>query len=348
MAKLECHPSISTFHNIDWDDEDASHLPVAYNSEENGTVLKFYIRIWTVWLTTCIAGCGIIAARDPVAPDAYQAPTLTPPSITYRDLTHLPPPKGKILAAVYGFRDQTGQYKRQPASNFSTAVTQGGASMLVKALLDSGWFIPVEREGLQNLLTERKIIRATLKGPDADSQLPSLLSANILLEGGIVAYDTNVMTGGSGARYFGIGASDQYRVDQVTVSLRAVDVRAGRVLADILTTKTVYSYQLDTNLYRFVSFSRLLEAEGGFSRNEPSQLCVLNALEAAVIHLIASGIRDKLWELGDPEAINSPIFQSYLDQQREMMEIPSQPTRQTPTLDSDESGFVFGSGVPAV
>ena len=287
---------------------------------------KFFQQFGILSVAVVVAGCSAIADRDPMSPNPYQAPTLTPASSTYHDLTHLPPPKGKILAAVYGFRDQTGQYKRQPASNFSTAVTQGGASMLVKSLLDSGWFIPVEREGLQNLLTERKIIRAALKGPESEAALPSLLSANILIEGGIVAYDSNVMTGGSGARYFGLGASDQFRMDQVTVSLRAVDVRTGRALANVLTTKTIYSYEVDTSLYRFVSFSRLLEAEAGFTRNEPSQLCVLNALEAAVVHLVVTGIKDKLWELSDPKDIESPILQAYLNEQQEHREKPPLPT----------------------
>ena len=125
--------------------------------------------------------------------------TLTPPTRTTRDLTHLPPPKGKIVAAVYGFRDLTGQYKASPDSSFSSQVTQGGASFLVKAMRDSGWFTPVERENLQDLLTERKIMRAT-DGADAkkaqnDAMAP-LMPANIVLEGGIVGYDTNVRTGG--------------------------------------------------------------------------------------------------------------------------------------------------------
>ena len=157
--------------------------------------------------------------------------TLTPPTRTTRDLTHLPPPKGKIVAAVYGFRDLTGQYKASPDSSFSSQVTQGGASFLVKAMRDSGWFTPVERENLQDLLTERKIMRAT-DGADAkkaqnDAMAP-LMPANIVLEGGIVGYDTNVRTGGAGVAYLGISGSTQYRIDQVTVNLRAIDIRTGR------------------------------------------------------------------------------------------------------------------------
>ncbi|MBB5212439.1 CsgG/HfaB family protein [Microbulbifer hydrolyticus] len=242
---------------------------------------------------------------------------LTPRNDTYRDLLNLPQPKGKILAAVYNFRDQTGQYKPAPASSFSTAVTQGAASMLMNVLNESGWFIPLEREGLQNLLTERKIIRAALAKPDAPENnlmLPSLVAANILLEGGIVAYDTNIRTGGAGARYFGIGADEQYRVDQITVNLRAVDIRSGRVLHSVLTSKTVYSKAISADVFRYVKFKRLLEIELGTTTNEPAQLALLSAMESAVIHLIGQGIVNNSWALQNPDEINNPVLQYYLNE----------------------------------
>lgn len=158
-----------------------------------------------------LAGC---ASHPPSEP--YVNAQLTPATKVTHDLTNLPEPKGKVIAAVYAFRDQTGQYKPAPDSSFSTSVTQGAASMLVKALKDSGWFTPVERENLQNLLTERKIVRALETPQDKNAQvpnLPALLPASVLIEGGIVAYESNVRTGGAGARYLGIGANTQYRVD---------------------------------------------------------------------------------------------------------------------------------------
>ena len=286
-------------------------------------VERLLMRVWLVGFAALLNGCALVADRTPVAATPEEAATLTPASGTYHDLINLPPPKGKVLASVYGFRDQTGQFKKQPNSNFSTAVTQGAAAMLVKALLDSGWFIPLEREGLQDLLTERKIIRAALKRQNAEASLSSLLSANVLLEGGIVAYDTNVLTGGLGVRYFGIGASDLYRMDQVTVSLRAVDIRTGRVLKNVFTTKTIYSYEIDAGVYRFVSFSRLLEAEAGFTRNEPAQLCVMDAIEAAVVHLIVGGIKDNVWQLAEPNDITSPIIQDYIKEQDGLRQGPA-------------------------
>lgn len=253
----------------------------------------------------------------------HDGATLTPKSEVLRDLMQLPEPKGKIAVAVYGLRDLTGQYKPAPDSSFSTAVTQGGSAMLLKALLESGWFLPVERESLQNLLTERKILRAleapaeraNASAPDklaTSMQPPPLMPANILIEGAIVAYESNVRTGGAGARYLGVGASMQYRVDQVTINLRVVNVRTGQILHSVSTTKTIYSELLDSGVYRFVSFKKLLELEAGYSRSEPTQLCVNEAIEAAVLHLIVQGVRMNLWTLKNPEDISLPLMQSYL------------------------------------
>ncbi|WP_449405937.1 CsgG/HfaB family protein [Massilia phosphatilytica] len=140
-------------------------------------------------LLSLLGGCA--HAPSPVRDNAR----LTPATAITRDLLSLPPPKGKIAVAVYGIRDQTGQYKPAPDSSFSTAVTQGASSLLIRALQDSGWFIPVERENLQNLLTERKIVRALEMPQPAGTpavQIPPLLAASVLVEGGIVAYESNV------------------------------------------------------------------------------------------------------------------------------------------------------------
>jgi curli production assembly/transport component CsgG len=245
---------------------------------------------------------------------------LTPDTAVTRDLLALPHPKGKIAVAVYGIRDQTGQYKPAPDSSFSTAVTQGASSMLIRALQDSGWFVPVERENLQNLLTERKIVRALEMPQPAGTpavQIPSLLAASVLIEGGIVAYESNVRTGGVGARFLGIGMSTQYRVDQVTVNLRTVDIRGGQILQSVSTTKTIYSYELHPSVFKFVNVKDLAEFEAGITRNEPTQLCVNEAIEAAVVHMVVQGIQAGNWALQDDKDLSNPVVQRYLEQARE-------------------------------
>lgn len=243
-------------------------------------------------------------------------------SASHADLVSLPSPAGKIPVAVYSFRDQTGQYKPLPnVTSFSTAVTQGAASMLTQALIDSNWFVPVEREGLQNLLTERKITRANQKKKEGQSQeeLPSLINAQMIIEGGIIAYESNLTTGGFGAKYYDAGGSLEYRVDRVTLYLRAIDVKSGRVLKSVSTAKSILSRAVDIGIFRYVSFNRLLEVETGLSTNEPPQMCVLGALEKSVTALIIEGIEDGLWRLKDPGDINSPVILRYQEERGEQM-----------------------------
>lgn len=272
------------------------------------------------WRWAKAAPIGLLLLQGCAGPAISHVATsaeLAPVSRAYRDLLDLPEPKGKIVVAVYGLRDQTGQYKPSPDSSFSTAVTQGAASLLVKALNDSKWFIPVERENLQNLLTERKIVRALENPQDKTApqiQLPALRPAKIIIEGGIVAYESNMRTGGLGGRYLGISVSGQYRVDQVTVNLRAIDVRSGQILGSTSTTKTIYSTQLNSGIFRFVGFKELLEAESGYTRNEPTQLCVQEAIEAAVAHLIVQGVRGNLWDLKNEKERDSAVFRAYADE----------------------------------
>lgn len=238
-------------------------------------------------------------------------------------LRNIPPPATKIEVGVYNFKDQTGQYKNiQNISTFSTAVTQGATTILVKALEDSKWFTPIERENLSNLLNERNIIRTTrdeyrATGSEAPKKISPLLFAGILLEGGIISYDSNILTGGAGARYFGVGASTQYRQDRITVYLRAVSTSSGEVLKTVNASKTILSQAVDVGLFRYVNFQRLLEVETGFTKNEPSQMAVQEAIEKAVELLILEGIKDKLWSTKDGVEKNNEIVEAYLLEQEE-------------------------------
>lgn len=268
---------------------------------------------WALVLAACslLPACTIFYPKElqqSVAP--VSKAKLSPATPSRSDMQSLPPAKGQIVAAVYSFRDMTGQYKPQPDSSYSTVMTQGGTSVLMKALLDSNWFIPVEREGLQNLMTERRVLRNVNEGiPNAGPpQLPNLLPASIIIEGGIIGYESNVRTGGAGLRYYGIGVNDEYRTDQITISLRAIDVRTGRIIATVNTTKTVYSQKLQGDVFRYVKFKRLLEAEAGITRNEPVQLCLQDAVEAGVTRLVALGIRQNLWSLREQNDMNNPLL----------------------------------------
>ena len=254
------------------------------------------------WLAS---GCASALLR-PAAPTPARPGEVTPTTL---ELRNLPAPREPLVVAVYQFRDQTGQYK--PDGGFSTAVTQGATNILVRTLDESGWFRPIERENLNNLLNERKIIRSTWNQVGVEQALTPLLYASVIFEGGIVGYDSNVLTGGAGVRYFGAGGSEQYRQDRVTVYLRAIDVKTGQVLKTIYTSKTILSQAIDVGLFRYVRFQRLLEFETGVTYNEPSEMAVTEAIEKAVIGMIVEGAQDNLWALNNQGDTQTDLFAAY-------------------------------------
>lgn len=249
---------------------------------------------------------------------------LGPETQMKKELLELPAPKEPIVVAVYKFRDQTGQYKASNVgASWSTAVTQGATNILIRALEESGWFVPIERENISNLLNERKIITASREQYEkgSGSLLPPLLFAGVLLEGGIVSYETNVYTGGAGVRYFGADASAQYREDRVSIYLRAVSTSNGKILKTVYTTKSILSQEVSVGVFRYVKFKRLLEAETGYTQNEPTEIAITEAVEKAVHSLIIEGVLGNLWLLEKPEEISSAQIQDYRKEKEENIEV---------------------------
>ena len=232
----------------------------------------------------------------------------TPPEVsrspiqsTLDTVPHLDGPK--ITIAVYAFTDKTGQ--RKPNQNFSqlsSAITQGSEVWVVQALKEVGgstWFTVVERIGLDNLVKERQLIKSTrevYEGKEA-LKLKPLLFAGLMIEGGVVGYESNIESGGLGARYFGIGANMQYRVDQVTVAMRIVSVQTGEVLLTTATEKRIASHRSGADVFRFLDLgTKALELESGSAVNEPVNYAVRTAIEAAVVDLIQQGEGKQLWK----------------------------------------------------
>ena len=258
-----------------------------------------------VLAATILSSCAAIDSLKKLE-EADRSPTVQPSPIAER-LNAVPALDGpKITIAVYNFLDKTGQ--RKPAdniANLSSAVTQGGEVWVIKALQDVGkgtWFEVVERVGMDNLIKERQLIRNTREVyekelPNGPTPLKPMVFAGLILEGGIVGYDSNTAVGGAGARYLGVGAQTEYRVDTVTVVMRIVSVSTGKVLLSVATEKTIASYRSGTDIFKFFDLgTKLVESEIGFSTNEPVNYAVRAAIEAGIIELINEGASKNLWK----------------------------------------------------
>jgi curli production assembly/transport component CsgG len=225
---------------------------------------------------------------------------------TYKELYDLPAPAKMPVVAVYSFNDLTGQRKQKgDVAMFSTAVTQGSATMLIDALKTAGngsWFRVVERVGLDSLTRERQIVRTTREqyGEEDDSGLAPLLFAGIILEGGVIGFDTNVETGGRGARYLGIGVQQAYRRDVVTISLRAVSTLTGEILLNVQASKTILSIADGYDVFKFIDLStKLVEIEDGMTENESVTRSLRATIELAVLELIYQGHDKGYWVIKD-------------------------------------------------
>ena len=234
------------------------------------------------------------------------------PSPLAQRLIDVPELDGKpMTVAVYSFSDKTGQ--RKPAdniANLSSAVTQGSEVWVIKALSEVGngtWFEAVERVGMDHLIKERQLIRNTREVyeknlPNGPRALKPMVFAGLILEGGIIGYDSNVAMGGVGARYLGIGAQTEYRIDTVTVVMRVVSVSSGKVLLSIATEKTIASTRSGADIFRFLDMgTKLLESETGYSVNEPVNYAVRAAIEAGIVEIIYEGETKGLWKFKEKE-----------------------------------------------
>ena len=224
---------------------------------------------------------------------------------THEKLLALPAAKERPVVAVYSFNDQTGQRKQKGnAAMFSTAVSQGSATMLIDALKTAGdgtWFRVVERLGLDNLTRERQIVKNTRLAYEETTTLAPMLFAGIILEGGIIGYDTNIETGGRGARYLGVGMQQAYRRDIVVVHLRAVSVLTGEIILNVQTSKTILSVATGYDVFKFVELdTQLVEIEDGMTENESVTRSVRSAIEAAVYELILQGDERGFWTIQWP------------------------------------------------
>ena len=232
------------------------------------------------------------------------------------ELANVKKPIIKPVVAVYptAFTDQTGQRKSNSEfALFSTAITQQPNALLIRALKHAGngdFFTVVERVGLDNLTKERQLIRSareqTLSDEEKKKALRPLLFAGVLIEGAVIAYETNLTTGGVGARYLGIGSSAQYREDSVTTTLRMVSVATGEILIEVMTEKTIFSYGKSEDVFRFIEAgTELVEIEMGNSRNESTTIALTKAIESAVLEIINVGYDRSFWKYEEIE-INEP------------------------------------------
>ena len=280
------------------------HRSLSPWDNSNSNMKKILSLFLVLTLTACALGqkAGIEFQPEPM------------PNRMQKEFDAIPAPDGrKLSVAVYSFGDKTGQRKPTAGiASLSMAVTQGAEVFLIKALQDVGhgqWFDVVERINVDALTKERLIIRQmreAYEGANAKPLMP-MQFAGIIMEGGIIGYDSGTESGGAAHRFLGIGSQTQYSKDTVTVSLRAISVNTGKVLSAVHVTKIVYSTADSVAVLKFLANGvQAFEAEAGLTINEPGTMAVKATIEAAVVELIKEGERKGIWDYRKPETAKAP------------------------------------------
>ena len=253
-----------------------------------------------------LSGCATMPVRNIPQVEDIRKYSIENGNFVWQNFEYPKLKDGPVFVAPYSFKDLTGQRREGDAfASFSSAVTQGGYAWLIEELVNAGngeWFNVLEREGIQNVMTERNLIKNTRQSFN-DKDLPEIKPmayAGVIIEGGIISYESNFITGGIGAFSKGLGIGKQYRKDIVTVSLRMVSSQTGQVLLSTTVSKTILSIGSSSTYFRYLDLDtdpELFEAEFGVTNNERSSIAVRCAISAAIIDLINQGHEKGLWEL---------------------------------------------------
>ena len=182
----------------------------------------------------------------------------------------------------------------------------------LKFMGNGAWFTVVERSRLDGLLRERKLIQDTYSSVKLTPEklVSPLHFAEYLLEGGIISFDSSTVSGGLGATYLGIGPGASYLKNFITITLRLVEVRTGRVVTSVTTSKTIYSVTYNFSYTKFVSIDNLLNIQTNITTSEPTQIAVRETIETAVYELVRQAIPLGLWYTRPPEIISASIMAS--------------------------------------
>lgn len=237
-------------------------------------------------------GCGVM-----LAPKAGPAEPIQPLTDAAMELAQLPKPSGKMNAGVYGIAETTGQKKDVSGFSYSSAVPLDLTSFVVDSIERSGFFVPFERQKLDSLNLERQIM-------GGKSQL---IPAQVLFEGAVIAYDTNVSTGGFALGWLGIIPKTQHIVDVVTVSLRAINPENGRIVQQMTIEKRVVSTEVRVGVFKFLEDNRLLESDIGYTRNQVVTRAIQEAFDRAVVDIIVQGLLEGTWTANGDLEENSVV-----------------------------------------
>jgi curli biogenesis system outer membrane secretion channel CsgG len=199
-----------------------------------------------------------------------------------RQRRHVQAERARIAEDKIGVEEEIAKLRRQIEENYSQTSSSGNSisdqASLEQTLAD------LERYHIQLLRNiEVEIPYSTFS---AQAPIAKLKTADYLITGAIVAYDSDVFTGGTGFRLFNIGVTNRLRRDIITVNLRLVKVSSGEIVGNKTVTQTVLSSRKQGDVLNYITVNTILEFESGYVVNEPKSLALYAAIRVALSQIL--------------------------------------------------------------
>lgn len=122
---------------------------------------------------------------------------------------------------------------------------------------------------------------------EGSAPMPELRTADYIITGAIVAYESNTLSGGRGVRFWNTGLVSETRKDTITVNLRLVNTATGVLESNKTTTQVVVSRRRQGDFMNYVSLNKVLEFETGHAFNEPKTFALDAAFQLALAGIVA-------------------------------------------------------------
>jgi curli biogenesis system outer membrane secretion channel CsgG/outer membrane protein OmpA-like peptidoglycan-associated protein len=210
--------------------------------------------------------------------------------------------KSPISVAVGDVKDYTGKQGQDEGY----AITQGGALMAYTALgkMHGGVLL---HERFDTRIAEAELVYGDRRqlGDGAQHQVPdpktgqgtevpwkpyfggSIRQSQYFIVGGITELNYNIQSGGAEFAVSNVGPKARIFTMNIAVDLRIVGTQSLLVYDTVSLQKQISGYEVGVGVFRFFG-SNLFDVNVGAKNQEPLQLGVRTAIEAAVMELVGS------------------------------------------------------------
>ena len=174
-------------------------------------------------------------------------------------------PQKRIAVSAFEYR----------AGKGSSAIGDGMSDMLTNALFNTGKFIVLERERLDEVMDEQDLANSDRFRKETAAPKGELEGAELLVRGSVIQFESKCR-GGSAILVSG-------NVACMAINLRILDAKTGRVV----NATTVEGTSADNRVGILFTGGSLPIGLGAYS-NTPMEAAIRNCIEAAVQHIAST------------------------------------------------------------